>query len=123
MRAKSVLIPTEIEADCTLRTSGTMIAYIVENQAMSRASVYGALAEIKDAAAGRGTLKRRAVVSLAPPDGWLSVAGDVRTRSRWIVNKTRWCPVVVEARLRVVGKPGCRQPVRINGKKPVHGSQ
>lgn len=51
-RAKSVLIPTKIEAVRTLRTSGKTIAYIAENQAMSRASVYRALEETKDAAAG-----------------------------------------------------------------------
>ena len=44
-RTKSVLIPTKIEAVRTLRTSGKTIAYIVENQKMSRASVYRALAE------------------------------------------------------------------------------
>lgn len=47
-RAKSVLIPTKIEAVCRLRTSGKTIAYIVKNQAMSRASVYRALAETND---------------------------------------------------------------------------
>ena len=53
-RAKSVLIPTKIEAVRTLRTSGKTIAYIVKNQAMSRASVYRALAETNDSAAGPG---------------------------------------------------------------------
>ena len=42
-RAKSVLIPTKIEVVRTLRTSGKTIAYIVQNQAMSRVSVYRAL--------------------------------------------------------------------------------
>lgn len=46
-RSKSVLVPSEIEAVRTLRTSGKTIAYIVENQAMSRASVYRALEETK----------------------------------------------------------------------------
>jgi DNA invertase Pin-like site-specific DNA recombinase len=44
-RSKSVLIPTKIDAVRTLRASGKTIAYIVTNQAMSRASVYRALAE------------------------------------------------------------------------------
>jgi DNA invertase Pin-like site-specific DNA recombinase len=47
-RAKSVLIPTKIDAVRTLRTSGKTIAYIVTNQAMSRASVYRALTESTD---------------------------------------------------------------------------
>ena len=47
-RAKSVLIPTKIEAVRTLRTAGKTIAYIVKNQAMSRASVYRALTETSD---------------------------------------------------------------------------
>ena len=53
-RAKSVLIPTKIKAVRTLRTSGKTIAYIVKNQAMSRASVYRALAETNDSGAGPG---------------------------------------------------------------------
>ena len=57
-RAKSVLIPTKIEAVRTLRTSGKTIAYIVKNQAMSRASVYRALAEANDSGAGPGNNER-----------------------------------------------------------------
>ena len=51
-RAKSVLIPTKIEAVRTLRTSGKTIAYIVENQKMSRASVYRALEETRNLSPG-----------------------------------------------------------------------
>ena len=42
-RAKSVVTPTTIDAVQALRESGKTIAYIVENQRMSRASVYRAL--------------------------------------------------------------------------------
>jgi len=52
-RTKSVLIPTKIEAVRTVRTSGKTIAYIVENQAMSRASVYRELGA-NDSGAGLG---------------------------------------------------------------------
>lgn len=51
-RTKSVLIPTKIEAVRTLRTSGKTIAYIVENQKMSRASVYRALEETGNSSTG-----------------------------------------------------------------------
>lgn len=44
-RAKSVLILTKVEAVRTMRNSGKTIAYIFQNQAMSHASVYRALAE------------------------------------------------------------------------------
>ena len=50
-RAKSVLIPTKIEAVRTLRISGKTIAYIVQNQAKSRASVYRALEETNNSGA------------------------------------------------------------------------
>ena len=50
-RSKSVLVPSKIEAVRTLRISGNTIAYIVENQGMSRASVYRALEETKGPAA------------------------------------------------------------------------
>ena len=46
-RAKSVLTPTRIEAIAALRTAGKTIAYISDNQKISRASVYRALAQSK----------------------------------------------------------------------------
>ena len=48
-RGKTALIPQKIEAVRALRDSGKTIAYIVENQGMSRASVYRALEESKPA--------------------------------------------------------------------------
>ena len=51
-RAMSVLIPTKIEAVHRLRNSGKTIAYIVQNQAMSRASVYRALSETTGSCTG-----------------------------------------------------------------------
>jgi len=52
-RTKSVLIPMKIEAVRTVRTSGETVAYIVENQAMNRTSVYRELGA-NDSGAGLG---------------------------------------------------------------------